>query len=72
MRSSALAMLASPAALRIASNRARRASECLVPAAGLWVRTLVHFKHPAAHPCSSKRSFVRLTLRGAAGARAGG
>eukprot|EP00969_Alexandrium_andersonii_P027811 1213778-Alexandrium_andersonii.AAC.1 len=47
-RSSARAMLASPRALSRASNRARRSSECRVPAAGRRPRTRLHFKQPAA------------------------
>eukprot|EP00969_Alexandrium_andersonii_P078472 3460355-Alexandrium_andersonii.AAC.1 len=71
MRSSARAALASPAALRIASNRARRGSECLVPVAGLCVRTRAHFKQPPAYPCSSRGSRIGFTRRGATAARAG-
>eukprot|EP00969_Alexandrium_andersonii_P258217 11416723-Alexandrium_andersonii.AAC.1 len=62
-------MLASPTVLKIASQRARHASECLVPAAGRWVRTRAHFRHPAEKPCSSRSSRVRFTRRGVAVAR---
>eukprot|EP00969_Alexandrium_andersonii_P274071 12113461-Alexandrium_andersonii.AAC.1 len=65
-------MLASPAALRIASKRVRHASECLVPAASRWVLIRVHLRHPAEYPCSSRSSRVKFTRRGAGTARRGG
>eukprot|EP00969_Alexandrium_andersonii_P359277 15452821-Alexandrium_andersonii.AAC.1 len=64
-------MLASPEALKIASNLERQDSGRLAPAAGLFVRTRARFKQPAAHPCSSRSSRVRFTRSGAAAARGG-
>eukprot|EP00969_Alexandrium_andersonii_P260210 11504921-Alexandrium_andersonii.AAC.1 len=61
MRASARATLASLAALKSVSNLALRSSEWRFPTATRRSRMRLHFKHPAACPCSSSTASVMFT-----------
>eukprot|EP00969_Alexandrium_andersonii_P290114 12823090-Alexandrium_andersonii.AAC.1 len=65
-------MLGSLAVLRSPSNRARRSSKRLIPAARRPVRAHEHLRHPSVYPCSSITRRVTLTRRGAGNSRARG
>eukprot|EP00969_Alexandrium_andersonii_P188914 8347718-Alexandrium_andersonii.AAC.1 len=69
MRASARAVLASPASRSIAAKRARHTSERLGPTAHRRARTRARIKHPAARPCPSESSRIKITRRGAGATR---